>query len=116
MAGLAASAAGASLIAGLASAAPASRPRRALMPAVPIAVGGFMGALVDSVFGAAVQEVRFCDVCAVVTEERVHRCGAQTRVTHGASWCNNDAVNAIATTTGAALAIVIEFAASIQRR
>lgn len=116
MAGLAASAAGASLIAGLASASIASRPRQALMLTIPIAVGGFMGSLVDSLLGATVQEVRFCEVCAVETEERVHRCGTQTRMTRGASWCNNDTVNAIATTTGAAVAIVIEFAASSQRR
>jgi len=83
---------------------------------ISIALGGFTGALVDSVLGATVQEVRFCDVCNAETEARVHRCGAQTRVTRGAPWCDNDTVNAIATATGAAAAILVEFAASIHRR
>jgi uncharacterized protein (TIGR00297 family) len=116
MLGLTASAAGASLIAGLASVSRASRSRPALARPISIALGGFTGALVDSVLGATVQEVRFCDVCNAETEARVHRCGTQTRVTRGAPWCDNDTVNAIATATGAAVAIFVEFAASIHRR
>jgi uncharacterized protein (TIGR00297 family) len=110
MAGLAASAAGAALIAGLAPDPFASTSRRAPVRAIPIAVGGFTGALVDSLLGAMVQEVRFCDACAVETEQRVHRCGAQTRVTRGAPWCDNDTVNAIATAAGAMTAILIQLA------
>ena len=116
MLGLTASAVGAALIAGLAAAPLTSASRHAPMRAVPIAVGGFTGALVDSMLGATVQEVRFCDACAVETEQRVHRCGARTRVTRGASWCDNDMVNVIATAVGAAAAILVEFAASICRQ
>ena len=114
--GLTASAVGAALIAGLAAAPLTSASRHAPMRAVPLALGGFTGALVDSMLGATVQEVRFCDACAVETEQRVHRCGARTRVTRGASWCDNDMVNVIATAVGAAAAILVEFAASICRQ
>ena len=116
MAGLSASAVGAGLIAGLASAPFAGTSRQAFRRAVPIVLGGFTGALVDSILGATVQEVRFCDACAVETEERVHRCGAQTRVTRGASWCDNDMVNALATGAGATTSILIQLATSIRGR
>src|SRR5687767_10536851 len=116
VAGLSASAVGASLIAGLASASFTSTSRQASRRAVPIALGGFTGALVDSILGATVQEVRFCDGCAVETEERVHRCGAQTRVTRGASWCDNDLVNALATGAGATTSMLIQLATSIRDR
>ena len=93
MAGLSASAVGAGLIAGLASAPFTSTSRQAFRRAVPIALGGFAGALVDSILGATLQEVRFCDACAVETEEWVHCCG--THPVTRARLCDNDMVNAL---------------------
>ena len=114
--GLIASAVGAALIAGLASTPFTSTSRQASRQVIPIVLGGFTGALVDSILGATVQEVRFCDACVVETEERVHRCGAQTRKTRGAPWCDNDTVNALATAAGATTSILVQLAPSIRGR
>jgi uncharacterized protein (TIGR00297 family) len=114
VAGLVASAVAAALIARLASAPAASTAHHPSPRA--IALGGFTGAFVDSVLGATLQEVRYCDTCFVETEERLHRCGAQTRVMRGARWCDNDMVNAIATAAGATTAILAQLPSSIRGR
>jgi uncharacterized protein (TIGR00297 family) len=116
VAGLTASAVAATLMARLASAPATSTARQATSLAIAIALGGFTGSLVDSVLGAAVQEVRFCDTCFVETESRLHHCGAQTRVVRGTQWCDNDMVNAIATAAGATTAILVQLPSSVRGR
>jgi uncharacterized protein (TIGR00297 family) len=83
---------------------------RALWPA--IAIGGFCGALVDSVLGATMQEVRFCHACGEETELPRHDCGAPTTTVRGIVWFNNDAVNLAATMAGSATAAFLAKRAS----
>ena len=107
VAGLLASAAGAGLIAGC-EASGLGQPwaaRRA--PFIAVTAGGFAGSVADSLLGATVQAIRFCDTCGRETELRVHGCGAPTRHLRGLAWCDNDAVNLLATATGAVTAIAI---------
>ena len=67
-------------------------------------VGGLAGSLADSLLGAAVQAIYWCDGCQKETERAVHRCGNVTRRIRGFPWLNNDLVNFIASAVGALVA------------
>ncbi len=72
---------------------------------IPVAAAaGLFGALFDSLLGATVQAIYRCDRCEVETERLIHRCGQPTRHVRGFRWLNNDWVNFLAATGGAAMA------------
>lgn len=68
-------------------------------------VGGLAGSVCDSILGATVQGIYWCDTCQKETERRVHRCGTETRLLRGWRWLGNDAVNFIASAVGALTAL-----------
>ena len=70
-------------------------------------VGGLAGSLFDSLLGATVQGVYFCDYCEKQTERRIHRCGQPTRPLRGWGWLNNDLVNLAASVAGAIVATLL---------
>ena len=74
---------------------------------VAATVGGLAGSLFDSLLGATVQAIYWCDACGKETERQVHRCGNQTRLLRGWRWLGNDLVNFIASAVGALVAAVI---------
>jgi uncharacterized protein (TIGR00297 family) len=92
--GSAAGIAAAALLAAIA--APALLPAPAL---VAVWVGGVVGLFADSLFGATLQERRWCTSCAAPTERRTHGCGDRSRVVGGIPGMDNDWVNAAATST-----------------
>jgi uncharacterized protein (TIGR00297 family) len=72
---------------------------------IPIAgVSGMIGAFFDSLLGATVQRIYYCDMCDEETEQIVHHCGAQTHPLRGWSWLVNDMVNFISSGAGALVA------------
>jgi uncharacterized protein (TIGR00297 family) len=74
-------------------------------PVAPIAtLAGLTGSLVDSLLGATVQRVYWCDACSKETERRVHACGTATRPLRGWAWLNNDMVNFVSSVAGGLLA------------
>ena len=68
------------------------------------ALAGVIGSLVDSLLGATVQGIYYCDACGKETERELHRCGNRTRRVRGWRVLNNDWVNWIGTLSGAAVA------------
>ena len=79
----------------------------ALLVAVVGALSGTIGSLLDSLMGATVQQIYYCDTCRKETERRVHRCGTTTRPLRGWSWVNNDLVNLLSSLGGGLAAAVL---------
>jgi uncharacterized protein (TIGR00297 family) len=95
--------AGAAFVAGVAVALDLSGDLRIVI------VAGVAGAIADSLFGATLQERRWCAACDRPSEQRVHNCGSSTRLIGGREWMDNDMVNLIATFVGAAVALLLAY-------
>ncbi|HDQ73799.1 MAG TPA: DUF92 domain-containing protein [Chloroflexi bacterium] len=66
--------------------------------------GGAAGSLFDSLLGATVQAIYWCETCQKETERPVHRCDTETQALRGWQWLNNDRVNFLASVVGALVA------------
>ncbi len=79
-------------------------PHSAFAFVLAAAVGGLAGALFDSLLGATVQAIYFCDFDQKETESVRHRCGREARLIHGWRWLDNDGVNFGASVFGSVVA------------
>ena len=70
-------------------------------------MGGLIGSLFDSLLGATVQRIYYCDACQKDTERKIHKCGHETRPLRGWSWLNHDLVNLVASFAGGLTAVAI---------
>ncbi len=83
----------------------------AVLVGVPMAVaaaglaGGVAGAMADSILGATVQGRYQCVACGAEVERAAHGCPDEAVLAGGVRWIDNDAVNLLATTVGAAGAL-----------
>jgi uncharacterized protein (TIGR00297 family) len=107
--GISASLSGALLIGLLALVFESLAPGGALSPSarwLPLAasLGGLAGSLFDSLLGATVQGIYYCEACGKETESRVHRCGATAQQVRGWRWLDNDGVNFLSSVVGSIVA------------
>jgi uncharacterized protein (TIGR00297 family) len=70
-------------------------------------LGGLAGCFFDSLLGATVQGIYYCEGCQKETESQLHRCGRETRLRRGWRWLHNDAVNFISSAVGAVIAALL---------
>jgi uncharacterized protein (TIGR00297 family) len=103
--GLAATVAGAAVIALTIAVAPDPALRARL--AVVVIVSGTLGALVDSLLGATLQESFHCPLCNRDCEGAQHACGTSCPRVRGVAGFGNDAVNFVATLAGGLIAVAL---------
>jgi uncharacterized protein (TIGR00297 family) len=72
-----------------------------------VALGGVIGAMLDSLLGATVQARRWCGHCGRETERMTHDCGSATRPRRGLAWLDNDLVNFLSNAAGGLLAALL---------
>lgn len=64
-----------------------------IMNCIILMFAGFSGALIDSLEGALIQGIYYCNNCQKETEKKIHKCGQKTQFLKGYTCISNDLVN-----------------------
>lgn len=81
---------------------------------IPVAaIAGLLGSLFDSLLGATVQAIFFCEFDRKETESAIHRCGRPARFMRGWRWLDNDGVNFLSSVFGSLIAVMVYLATTL---
>ncbi len=69
-------------------------------------IGGLAGSLFDSLLGATVQRVYYCEIRQKETEKKLNPLGELNNPLRGWAWMNNDMVNMLSSIIGGTLSIL----------
>ena len=72
-------------------------------------LAGLVGAFTDSLLGATVQGIYYCEHCKKETEKKVHDCGHKTVKIRGYTWIDNDVVNLVSALVGALVSVILYY-------
>ena len=70
-------------------------------------LSGLIGSFTDSLLGATVQGIYYCEYCKKETEKKIHGCGHKTKKIRGYAWLDNDVVNLISAFVGAIFSMIL---------
>ncbi len=70
-------------------------------------IGGLGGSLFDSLLGATVQQVYYCDLRHKETEKKLNSLGQPNQPLRGWKWMNNDVVNLGASFVGGSITVLL---------
>lgn len=69
--------------------------------------GGLSGSLFDSLLGATVQRVYYCEIRQKETEKKLNPLGEPNKPMHGWAWMNNDMINMLSSVIGGMIAAIL---------
>jgi len=70
-------------------------------------IGGTVGFIMDSILGATIQRIGYCNRCKKFTEKLIHGCGERTEKIRGTNIINNDWVNFLSSLLGGVSAFLV---------
>lgn len=79
---------------------------QAIVFSMIVVILGFMGCIIDSLVGAALQAKYRCEICGKVTEKKIHH-ERSTKLIAGYKFINNDVVNFISILSAALIVLVL---------
>ena len=70
---------------------------------------GLLGSLIDSLEGATIQRIYYCELCCKETEKRIHKCGTEAKFLRGYRFITNDIVNLSSAFLSGCIAVLVYY-------